>query len=278
MEEKIIEYLGKKSLIYVKIENEASLKIIYDSLIHNNLLDPEEFQDPIIYFYYGVYYNHVKNNKEMMKMHYLMAIDKGCDHAMHNIARYYQDNKDCSKAEKYYLMAIEKGNSNSMFSLSVYYEYKNDYDKMLKYLSMMIEKGFITEQLIQKLTSYYEKQKDLTQVKKYTIMGTNLNFASCIGKINTSLQDDFDLDLAIECYNHLNEHNLTRLNKLMSSFNKIKRESPMNLINVTAIIDCTNCLETMDCIFIKCGHPICYHCFGQKCRLCDTPIIENSSS
>ena len=97
---------------------------LFKNIFKNNIF--EEPSTDIEYYYYGVYYDEIEKNYDLMKKYYLMAIQLNHSSAMFNLAWYYQytkENYDLMK--KYYLMAIELNNSDAMDYLADYYE-KNE--------------------------------------------------------------------------------------------------------------------------------------------------------
>ena len=74
-----------------------------------------------------------------------MAIKKGNDKAMNNLADYYEEIKNYIEMEKYYLMAIEKGNRDAMNNLAYYYK-NNQYE--LKLLNLYILKNHNRDEII----------------------------------------------------------------------------------------------------------------------------------
>src|SRR5258708_4912855 len=134
MERDIINYIESKKHTYIKINNDAALKIIHDLLINNIEIDAY-FDDSVINLYYGYYYEHTKINNEKMEKYYLMAIDQNYASAMYKLGYYYQYTKyNNEKMEKYYLMAINQNNSNAMYQLGHHYQETNRNDeKMEKY-------------------------------------------------------------------------------------------------------------------------------------------------
>lgn len=151
MKQKLIEFLGKINYKYIEIDNEQSLKIIYD-LFLNGIIQDYDISDPIIYYYYGIYYRSVKDY-DKMEIYYLLAFEKGIIIALVNLAQYYDFKVgDCEKADKYYKMAHKNGCSDIKVidAMAEYYEHKHSYcsnkikkekyqKKTIKYYKMVIE-------------------------------------------------------------------------------------------------------------------------------------------
>jgi len=167
MENKIISYLYKYNRIYVKINDPSSFKIIYDLLIDNIISNQEEFPDPIIYHYYGVYYE-INGQISKMEKYYLKAIEHGIVDSMLNMGFYHQRIGNSGQMEKYYLMAIGKGNVNSMYFMGIYYEELKYYDEMKIYYLMAIDKGDIES--IYRMAYYYRRQGKIEKMFKYYLL------------------------------------------------------------------------------------------------------------
>ena len=121
--------------------------------------------------YLGYYYQHIKKNYELVKKHYLMAIEKGNSNAMNNLGFYYENiENNYGEAKKYYEMAIEKGNGIAMNNLGFYYfKIEKKYDEAKKYYLMAIEKG--RGIAMNNLCFYYENiEKKYGEAKKYYLM------------------------------------------------------------------------------------------------------------
>jgi hypothetical protein len=113
-----------------------------------------------------------------MKKYYLMAIEKGHNHAMYNLGKYYEEQKDYDNMKKYYLMAIEKGHNHAMYNLGKYYEEQKDYDNMKKYYLMAIEKGH--SGAMNNLGTYYKEQKDYDNMTQYYLMAIKEGHSSAM--------------------------------------------------------------------------------------------------
>lgn len=188
-------------ILPIEINNENSLQIIYDLLINN--IVTKQFDDPIIYLYYGIYYQINENYSQMIKYYltasnkgnvdglyklgkyymkieeaehiaikyFLMATEKGHIKAINRLGYYYQQIGDYYTMIKYYLMAIDKGHIKSMFQMGLYYQDNKDYDKMKHYYLMAIEKGH--SKSLHNLAVYYESIKDYDNMIVYYLMAIN---------------------------------------------------------------------------------------------------------
>ncbi len=153
--------------------------------------------------------------------------------AMNNLGHYYEEQKDYENMKKYYLMAIEKGYPDSMSNL-----------------------GY-----------YYLEQKDYENTKKYFLMGAEMNHQISIKAINDYLEENFDICFASKAYRYLSETNLKKLNEKICECYKFFEESK-DFTEAATKFECINCYNSENCVFLKCGHGICYKCHGQLCRLC----------
>lgn len=127
MEIEIEEYLKKYNYKYIRINNELSLKKIYELFINNKLEEPI---NSIEYLYYGVYYflnddiekmidNYVKSNNINSKL---------------NLGHYYVKITNYNLALKYYLEAYNINKEKSILILSKTYKSLNEIGLMNKYL------------------------------------------------------------------------------------------------------------------------------------------------
>jgi len=185
MEELFISELNKYNLIYLKIENENSLEKIYN--LFKNIFKNNIFEEPstdIEYFYYGVYYETIGKNYDLMKKYYLMAIELNNSKAMNNLAGYYQYiEKNYDLMKKYYLMAIQLNNPDAMYYLADYYEtIEKNYDLMKKYYLMAIELN--NSDAMDNLADYYRyTEKNYELMKKYFLMAIELNHSNAMNSL-----------------------------------------------------------------------------------------------
>src|SRR5271154_194755 len=84
--QKIIERLKTFQYEYLDIP-ETSIDKVYD-LFFLDYIAPVINSSEALYF--GVYFNHIKVDKNEMIKYYLMAIELGNSYAANNLARYYQ--------------------------------------------------------------------------------------------------------------------------------------------------------------------------------------------
>ena len=120
-----------------------------------------------VYYAVGLTHSALKDFKGAEK-YYLMAIDKGNDGAMNNLANLYIDENQPEKAEKDYLMAIDKGNGNAMYNLANLYKDQNQTKKAEEYYLMAIGKGDL--RAMYNLANLYRDQKQSEKAEKYYLM------------------------------------------------------------------------------------------------------------
>lgn len=192
MEAELIKLLNDKKLIYCKIEDDASLNKIYNLYLHNIFVEPIT---PVECNYYGLYYQYINSDSDLMKKYHIMAIEKGNSWAMHNLALYYKDiEQDYEQMKKYFLMAIGKGLVDSMRRLAYYYQtVKQNYDEMKKYYLMAIEHG--DDKAMFSLGVYYEIKQDYDQMKKYYLMAIehkNYDSVDNLARYYQIIEQDYD--------------------------------------------------------------------------------------
>jgi TPR repeat protein len=298
MEKAIILFLKQNEFQYVKIQDRTSLKIIYNLLI-NNKIEYDNFKDSMIFLYYGIYYK-IKKDFQSMKNHYLIAIHLGNSYAMYNLGNHYYSQKDYENMKKYLNLSISYGNTFALVQLGEYCLESRDFENMKRYMMLAAEKGNLNA--IMRLINYFEcTEIDLRQKEKYLIMAIEKNDINSYRKLllsyiemkdydrfkefflkyphlynneiiyefNNILFNNFDFEIAVESYSYLDERNLHRLNEIMCQLMKMKNHVHSNLSQVMTQIDCTQCHKVSECVFLKCGHPVCYQCYNQKCGICN---------
>jgi len=166
MEQEIMYFLDKNTMYqweYIKINDDYTLKIVYDLLIHSEdkLTNEIIFQDPLLCYYYGIYHHH-KRSIWFLKKYYINAIKHGIAAAMDALGYHYYQWKNYEKAKKYYLMAIEQGNKRSMYNIAEYYRDDQDYEHMEEYYLMAINQGHVKS--MYRLAEYYEMRGKFSQL------------------------------------------------------------------------------------------------------------------
>jgi hypothetical protein len=128
----IKQFLSTNKYRFINIDNEDSIKNIYELVINDVIFEPTTAMEML---YTGVYHEY-KKDYDTMKKYYLMAVENGNISAMKNLGNYYNNiEKEYDLMKKYYLMAIENGNVRAMYHLGVYYyTVENDHKQSKKYL------------------------------------------------------------------------------------------------------------------------------------------------
>jgi TPR repeat protein len=173
MEEQIINFINSKYQIYLNINNEDSIKKIYDLLINTKIFEPI---NAIENHYLGWYYCIINKNYDLVPKYYLMAIDLGNTISMVNLGNYYlKIDKNNDLAKKYYFMAINNGDAYGCHHLAHYYQFtEKNYDLMKEYYLLGINKNFILS--MYNLADYYQHREiNYKLMKKYYLMAINKN-------------------------------------------------------------------------------------------------------
>jgi len=90
MEQKLIKYF-KDCYLYIKINNVITLTHVYNLFFKKTKVETDDFPDPLLYYYYGIYYTINKNTNNVIKYH-TKAIDHGIIRSMYELARHYELN------------------------------------------------------------------------------------------------------------------------------------------------------------------------------------------
>jgi TPR repeat protein len=100
--------------------------------------------------------------------HYLLAIEKGDNKALNNLAILYQTQGNTESAEKYYLLAIGKGNNKALFNLALLYKKQGNTESAEKYYLLAIEKG--VNKALYNLALLYDNQGNAESAEKYYLL------------------------------------------------------------------------------------------------------------
>ncbi len=266
--QEIIDYFCKHNIKIENVELEKDEIEIIHNLIFKNDFKEDVSNDSRILFWYGLYFL-TKYECSRAKKYLLIAFENGSSSAAVSLGNYRNKMGDYESMKRYYLMAIEKGNDYAMNNLGHHYYKKKDYENMKKYFLMAIEKG--NSNAMYNLAYYYMDQKDYENMKKYFLMAAGMNNESSIKAINDYLEVNFDICFACEAYHCLGEANLRKLNEKICEHHKLAEELK-SFTDATTKFECINCYNLENCVFLKCGHGICYKCHGQSCRLCSNQI------
>lgn len=221
MEQDIINWCVKNNNIYIKINNEKSIKVIHD-LFFNNMITV--VLDEIECLYYGIwfyekkeydiaknYYLRIieKNNHNIDALHMLSrvyrktndldnmikyalkSIEKGETRTMNDLGHYYKAQKDYENAKKYFLMGIDNNDTDSINYLGILYDDLGDVENMIKYYLLGIEKG--NSDAMYNLALYYKKQKDNANTEKYFLLAIEKNDADAMYELAIFYKDNPEL-------------------------------------------------------------------------------------
>ena len=101
---------------------------------------------------------------------------------------------------------------------------------------------------------------------EYYLMGANNGSKICTNRINGLLTNNFDIDLAFKAKSFLDDTNSDRLNKIIVIVLKMINDEAEKVNCIVSKSNCVSCdLNDMDCFRQKCGHRICYKCYGKEC-------------
>ncbi len=155
--------------------------------------------------------------------------------------------------------------------IHLFYRDAQDHDNICDFSLSLIRENYTWAYCW--LGSYFKQQNQYDNMTRYWFIGASLYDQDCITSINSYLQNDYALDFAMYMYSFLNKNNLNKLNKIICNFykleDKLKKFDYGKLKEVTFNFECIKCLKVAKCVFLYCGHAICYSCFGKnECRLC----------
>jgi TPR repeat protein len=164
-------------------------KVLYDLLVNDVVPNVSDATESVVLDILGLYFMERRNYTNSMK-YYRMAIAKGDNEALNNLANMYQEmvyyygNTYRAPMMQCYLDAISKGNTNAMVNLALYYEEIKDEAKAIHYYNMAIEKGDSHAML--KLGDYYYKMQKIGFAIKYYVMAIekeNVDAMYAMGKL-----------------------------------------------------------------------------------------------
>ncbi|WP_276966919.1 tetratricopeptide repeat protein [Chryseobacterium sp.] len=106
-----------------------------------------------------------QNKPELAEKYYLLAIENKEYRALNNLAILYRNQNKLELAEKYYLQAIEKGEKKALNNLAVLYKNQNKLELAEKYYLQAIAGG--SDNAIFNLANLYKKQKRYSDAETY---------------------------------------------------------------------------------------------------------------
>ena len=224
MENQIKNFTVRNGYEFTPIENETSLKVIYDALINDILDITTEFNDSIIYLYYGIYYetnnkydyaiNNYKKSSDLnnntaslylgciygnqgklndMIIYLTISANKGNINAIYKLAEHFYSVKNISEMEKWYDRGVELDDERCMVNLANYYKKNNiKITKMVNLFNKAIDKKSIYA--MNNLTDYYKDVGNGELMVKYLEMSAELNYLDSYVLLASHYQDIKDYD------------------------------------------------------------------------------------
>lgn len=222
-----------------------------------------------LYLYYG-------DPTEGIKL-YRSAIERGNYDAAGKLGEFMFNTGKHDEAKNLFELGCSNGNVMCIKLLSVYYKFKQDYESSYKYLEMAAEYDDIdslTEISAKNRALYFSTFKDeyYEKMKKYYLILLHKGIKSTETYINDSIKSipvKKIVDFYSSFYDFLNDKNKRDFNIIITSILKAGKNDQAYLTKIL----CINCKKEELCVFIKCGHPICYCCYNTNknvCSLCGT--------
>lgn len=140
---------------YIPNLDNESIEILHQLCSEDILCEENDLTADCAY-YVGLYYQE-KDDIDLMKKYYLIAIEDGNLSAMYNLASYYRRKSKYEKMIYYYSMAADGGDSDAMYALASYYHEEEQYEDELKYCTMAARHGSANAMFL--LAKLYEKMK-----------------------------------------------------------------------------------------------------------------------
>lgn len=161
----LIQLPKKNNEIFTEVTDLFENKKYDDAIKIVNTIENEA--DGYKFYLLGFLYNKCKKLAEAEKF-YLMAIEKGNEEAIFDLAYLYSITNRPELAIKYYLMAVEKGHEDGMYNLAILYKDSNRIKLAEKYYLMAIEKDHA--EAMNNLALLYQNNKKLELAEKYYLM------------------------------------------------------------------------------------------------------------
>lgn len=251
MEKELESVLLKYNYKYAKIFGQNSLQKIYNLFVHHKKDIPI---NSIEFLYYGVYYEIIDKNDNLMIKYYLEAIKCNNYYASHNLASYYQReknyelfkkyieipvksryplscrlmgdyyqlvDKDYKKMEEMYLIGIENGDSASANNLGCYYYNTIKKDLAIECLELAVTFNDIYKDAYKNLGLCYGYiKKDYIKMEEYLLYGYKMGSK----KSFKELCNYYTNNQKNQIYDHFFFEfiNLCKLDKLPENFKIIK--------------------------------------------------------
>lgn len=130
----------------------------------------------------------------------------------------------------------------------------NTLDFIFNYVKVDCEKYILSLEILCDKLYLYEKLIEYD--RKY------------VKQLNEELNKRKDIELMLKYINYLNNDNKEYLSNIIVLLDKYKDELNYKIKWTT---ECINSCGLKECIFYKCGHPVCYDCSYNKleCKMCN---------
>ena len=224
MENQIKNFVLANGYEFTSIENENSLKIIYNAFYSNIIDKVTQFTDSIVYLYYGMYFE-INNKYDIAITYYKMSSDlgnsiaslylgciygnkgiekemityltisanKGNTNAIFKLAEHFYSTKNVSDMEKWYECGVELNDVKCMVNLANYYKKNNiKITRMIELFNKAVNKKSIYA--INNLSDYYESINNIELMVKYLKMSAELGYLDSYISLASYYQDIKDYD------------------------------------------------------------------------------------
>lgn len=183
-EQGIIAYCNKYDYVYVKIENEIDIDLVYNAVINDVF---EENVSAIVNNYYGVYYMTRNNINGAIKC-YSKASDEGYLPAIKNLNIYYNKQNDVANHIKYLRIAADLGDCDAIKALIDFYEREDQQDELMFYFTKALQLGY------QKILNKFISENRHNENKlKYIIVAADFDHIGAMCISVRRFVNDFDI-------------------------------------------------------------------------------------
>jgi tetratricopeptide (TPR) repeat protein/energy-coupling factor transporter ATP-binding protein EcfA2 len=114
-----------------------------------------------------------QGNYAEAEKYYLLAIEKGYNSALNNVANLYKNQQRFFDAEKYFLLAIEQNSNKALNNLANLYKNQQRFTEAEKYYLLAIKQGEIS--VLNNLANLYKAIGKFTEAEKYYLLAIEKN-------------------------------------------------------------------------------------------------------
>lgn len=183
-EQEIILYLIKFGYIYIKIENEVDINLIYNAIVNNIF---EENVSAIVNNYYGVYCMVRKNINSAIK-YYSKAANEKYLPAVKNLILYYGERNDINKTIEYQRILANLGDRETIGTLLEYYQKEERHEDLMHYFVKALQFGHRV--ISNRFVSNIRHNKSMLN---YLLVAADFDHIGALSiLIGRSFVDDFD--------------------------------------------------------------------------------------